>query len=94
MRCIRDTGTYGLFSFFGSEKRFRSLVEVTSDWIWEVDRDGVYTYVSPKAEALLGYKPEELLGKTPFDFMPDDEAERVAELFGDMVQSGEPFIQY
>ena len=74
-----------------SEKRFRFLVEVTSDWIWEVDRDGVYTYASPKAEDMLGYKPEQIVGKTPFDFMPVDEAERVAGLFRDIVQSGKTF---
>jgi len=74
-----------------SEERFRTLTESTSDWIWEVDLDGVYTYVSPKVEDLLGYKPEELVGKTPFDLMPADEAKRIAVLFRDIVQSGKPF---
>ncbi|MCJ7614931.1 MAG: PAS domain S-box protein [Desulfobacterales bacterium] len=74
-----------------SEERFRSLVEITSDWIWEVDVDSVYTYASPKANELLGYEPEEIIGKTPFDFMPEDEAERLAGLFRDIVQSGKPF---
>jgi two-component system cell cycle sensor histidine kinase/response regulator CckA len=74
-----------------SEEQFRSLVEITSDWLWEVDVDGVYTYASPKAKELLGYEPEEIIGKTPFDFMPEDEVERVAGLFRDIVQSGKPF---
>ena len=64
-----------------SEARFRSLVEATSDWIWEVDENIVYTYVSPHVRTLLGYEPEEVLGKTPFDLMPPDEAKRVAEVF-------------
>ena len=59
-----------------SEERFRTLVETTSDWIWEVDANGVYTYASPKVQDLLGYAPEEVVGKTPFDFMPPDEAEK------------------
>ncbi len=64
-----------------SEERFRGLVESTSDWIWEVDQRGVYTYVSPQIRNLLGYAPEEVLGKTPFDLMPTDEAQRISEIF-------------
>jgi len=74
-----------------SEEKFRSLVEATSDWVWEVDRDGRYTYASPKVRDLLGYEPEEVIGKTPFDFMPPDEAQRTAGLFGDRVELREPF---
>ena len=64
-----------------SEERFRSLVESTSDWVWEVDQNGVYTYVSPQIRNLLGYAPEELIGKTPFDLMPNNEAQRISEIF-------------
>ena len=74
-----------------SEERFRDLVETSSDWIWEVDPEGVYTYVSPKVEALLGYKPEEILRKTPFDLMPHEEQKRIRELFQDIARRGEPF---
>lgn len=64
-----------------SEERFRGLVESTSDWVWEVDQKGVFTYVSPQIRNLLGYAPEELIGKTPFDLMPNEEAQRIAEIF-------------
>jgi PAS domain S-box-containing protein len=74
-----------------SEERFRSLVETTIDWVWEVDRKGTYTYASPRISTLLGYAPEEIIGKTPFDFMQPDEAERIAEFFRSAVTSGKPF---
>jgi len=74
-----------------SEQRFRSLVETTSDWIWEVDMNSIYTYSSPKVKAILGYEPEEVIGKTPFDLMPAYEAERVASLFREIVESRKPF---
>lgn len=61
-----------------SEERFRSLVETTSDWIWSIDRDGFYTYASPKVKDLLGFNPEEVVGKKPYDFMLPDEAKRLA----------------
>ncbi len=70
-----------------SEEKYRSLVETTSDWIWEVDKSGIYTYSSPKIKDLLGYEPEEILGKTPFDFMPQDKAKRVGGLFRGIVDS-------
>jgi PAS domain S-box-containing protein len=73
-----------------SEKRFRNLIETTSDWVWEVDENGVYTYVSPRLRDLLGYQPEEVLGKTPFDFMPPDEAQRVGAIFGRIVAQLSP----
>ena len=78
-------------AFRKSEERFRNLVEVTSDWVWEVDRNGVYTYVSPIVGELLGYDVDEVLGKTPFDFMPPGEAERIGSYFESIVASQEPF---
>lgn len=74
-----------------SEERFRNLVETTSDWIWEVDEQGRYTYVSPRVREILGYGPEELVGKAPFDFMPPDEALRVKNLFNRHAERKLPF---
>jgi PAS domain S-box-containing protein len=74
-----------------SEQRFRNLVETTSDWVWEVDENCVYTYVSPRIHDLLGYQPEEVLGKTPFDLMPPDESERVASIFDPIMTQHAPF---
>ncbi|MFX0036263.1 MAG: PAS domain S-box protein [Candidatus Hermodarchaeota archaeon] len=74
-----------------SEERFRSLVETTSDWIWEVDANSVFTYSSPKIRDILGYKPEEVIGKTPFDLMPKNEAERVEKIFQTIVDPDKSF---
>jgi two-component system cell cycle sensor histidine kinase/response regulator CckA len=74
-----------------SEERYRTLTERTSDWIWEVDLNGIYTYISPKVKDLLGYETDEVIGKAPFEFMHKDEAERVTRLFQNIVRSKEPF---
>ncbi|MFX1469799.1 MAG: PAS domain S-box protein [Promethearchaeota archaeon] len=74
-----------------SEERFRSLVETTSDWIWEVDANSIFTYVSPKIKEILGYKPEEVIGITPFNLMPEDEAERVENIFQTIIESDQSF---
>lgn len=75
-----------------SEAKFRALVETSSDWIWEVDEKGVYTYASPQVADILGYTPAEVIGKTPFDLMPGDEATRVAEAFRALVAEGKPIV--
>lgn len=74
-----------------SEERFRNLVETTSDWVWEVDENGVYTYASPKVSELLGYTVQELQGKTSFEFMPYREARRIANFYSQIVTVQEPF---
>jgi len=74
-----------------SEERYRTLVETVSDWVWEVDENVVYTFVSPKIRDLLGYEPGEVLGKTPFDLMPPDEALRAKEVYGRYAARREPF---
>lgn len=74
-----------------SEDRFRKLVENTSDLIWEVDENGINTYMSPKIKEVLGYEPEELVGKRPFDFMVPDEAEFMAAVFEIIVSERKKF---
>jgi diguanylate cyclase (GGDEF)-like protein/PAS domain S-box-containing protein len=75
-----------------SEERYRNLLETTNDWVWEVDENAVYTYASPRAHAILGYQPAEIIGKTPFDLMKPAEAKRVASLFGPLIAAQQPIL--
>jgi len=74
-----------------SEARLRALIETTSDMVWEVDARGVYTYVSPRVRDLLGYEPEEVIGRTPFDLMPPEEARRIRPIFQSIAARRVPF---
>jgi PAS domain S-box-containing protein len=49
-----------------SEERFRQVAENVGDFIWEVDAKGLYLYTSPAVEKILGYTPDELIGKMHF----------------------------
>lgn len=71
--------------------RYRELAENTSDWLWEIDAAGRYTYVSPRVTALLGYRPDEVLGKSPFDFMTPAEAKRLAPEFSRIAEDRRSF---
>lgn len=64
-------------SMHESRQRLFELVETLRDWMWEVDTDWRYTFVSPQVRDLLGYEPEEVLGRTPFDLMAPEDAERL-----------------
>ncbi|NEV60798.1 PAS domain S-box protein [Thiorhodococcus minor] len=74
-----------------SQRRFQDIVDASADWVWEVDAHGRYTYVSEGVHDVLGYTPEEVLGRTPFDLMPPKEAERVAARFGTIIALRKPF---
>jgi two-component system sensor histidine kinase/response regulator len=74
-----------------SLQRFKDIVTVSADWIWEVDAEGHFTYASESVTDILGYRPEEVLGKTAFDFMPPEEADRVGAAFAGIVGRRESF---
>jgi diguanylate cyclase (GGDEF)-like protein/PAS domain S-box-containing protein len=52
------------------EQRFRQVAEASGEYLWETDADWRYTYLSERAEALLGHRRSEMLGRTPADFAP------------------------
>ncbi|MBN2003998.1 MAG: PAS domain S-box protein [Anaerolineae bacterium] len=58
-----------------SEARYRRLAENATDMLSRHTPDGVYLYVSPMCRSLLGYEPEEMVGRNVYDFVhPDDRA--------------------
>ena len=72
-------------------ERLREIISHNSDWLWEVDAQGRYTFCSEHIRHMLGYAPEHILGRTPFDLMPPEEAQRVGALFGAIVAEQRAF---
>ncbi|HSW70392.1 MAG TPA: PAS domain S-box protein, partial [Gammaproteobacteria bacterium] len=64
-----------------SELRFRLLAENATDIIARISADGNYLYVSPSCKTLLGYKPEELIGKSAFKFTHHDDISKLKKTF-------------
>lgn len=75
-----------------SEERLRDILFSTADWVWEVDENGVYTYSSQKRKEFLKASEEEIVGKTPFDFMPPEEARRVLPIFAELLKNRAPVV--
>ena len=69
-----------------SEARFRALVEHASDLIAILDTAGRFRYVSPSHQRVLGYAPEELVGRDAFALAHDDDLDylrwTLAEVLG------------
>ena len=76
-----------------SEQRFRDVASISADWIWEFDENAHFTYASEGIRGILGYAPEELLGKSAFDLMHKDEAQKVKQEFDEFAKQGKPFRQ-
>jgi two-component system cell cycle sensor histidine kinase/response regulator CckA len=64
-----------------SEEKFKSLGENAPDIIYTLALDGSFTYVNPAWEAILGYEPEEVLGKYFVDFAKQEEARDYVRVF-------------
>ena len=75
-----------------AKRYYEELVENLTDWVWEVDETASFTYSSKMAEKIMGYTPQEILGKTPFDFMNEDEVQRVGAIFGAIAAKKEPYL--
>lgn len=67
------------------ELRFLSvLLENTLDAILVADADGTARYVTPSIENLIGYKPEEMIGKKPGDFLHPEDVEQRMSAYGEI----------
>ena len=66
-----------------SEQRFRYMVQNSSDLITLVGADGTILYSSPALERVLGYRPEERVGRSIFDLLHPDDAARARGLFAE-----------
>ncbi|MGA9755048.1 MAG: PAS domain S-box protein [Desulfobaccales bacterium] len=77
-----------------SEQRFRDITEHAAEWVWETDAQGTYTYSSPVVEQLLGYKPEEVLGKYFYDFFLPGQREKLKNAALTVFAAKQPFGEF
>jgi len=74
-----------------SEDRYRQLVETTTDWVWEMDAGGIYTYSSPRIAEILGYEPAEAIGKRLDAWILPEWAEEERRWVEQLATQPEPF---
>lgn len=72
-----------------SEERYRTIVEKSRDTIVVSGRSGKVLYANPQAKDMLGFKPEEAVGKNMLEFVHPDDRERVTSSFLNDWQTGQ-----
>jgi len=78
-----------------SEDRYEQLAEQSRTVTWEVDAQGLFTYVSPVAETVYGYRPDEMIGRLHFfDLHAEAGREAFIETALNIIRSGKPFENF
>jgi PAS domain S-box-containing protein len=71
-----------------SEAKYRDLFENACDAVFVLDSELRYLDVNKRGLKLLGYSREELLGRQPFDFIPEEQRPRFAAEFDKLRRTG------
>jgi PAS domain S-box-containing protein len=65
-----------------SERRFKALVQEGSDLTAVIDLYGNYHFVSENYKSIIGYSPDELIGRNALEFIHPDDRDRISMLLG------------
>ena len=77
-----------------SEKRFSEIARMAGEWLWEQDALGYYTYCSDAVEDILGYRPEEVVGKHFLELMTPSDQNLWAASMPHVEQVTRPFHRF
>ncbi len=74
-----------------NKERLQNIIDSASEYIWELDPDGTFTYVSPRAAHVLGRPVAQILGKKLFDLVPEEDRAVLPGFFKEQAEKMEPF---
>ncbi len=77
-----------------SEARFRDVVASADEYVFEMDPNGVVTFISDAVLPILGYRPEELVGRSSLELMDDAEREHSGAFLSERVSRHEGFAHF
>lgn len=75
-----------------NEKRLRLITDNMLDLITQVDQNGIVIYATPSHKAILGYFPEEVIGKPLMDYIFPEDKQQAMEQFKRRLSTGENFM--
>jgi PAS domain S-box-containing protein len=71
-----------------SEKRFRSIFQESNDFIVTANLQQTITYCNPATAAALGWKPDEIVGRSIAEFIPAPHFERSSAMLDQKLRAG------
>jgi PAS domain S-box-containing protein len=71
-----------------ADERYRSIVNASTDLIWEIDLDGRWTFLNPACEQIYGAAPETLIGQPLADRATPDRADEERARFRALLSEG------
>lgn len=77
-----------------SEARFREFAEIASDWLWEMDEEFRFTYVSGRYTEITGINVSESLGKTRLELSAEDTSTETWQRHQDDLKHRRPFRDF
>ncbi|MBX2975126.1 MAG: PAS domain S-box protein [Ignavibacteriaceae bacterium] len=75
-----------------AEQKFRHYIENSLDIVTVLDKNGFIKYESPSIEKMLGYHPNEMIGKNVFDFTHPDERDYLYKLFTEKISEYNSYV--
>jgi PAS domain S-box-containing protein len=74
----------------GSEERYRNVAEANAGIVWDMDANLTVTHVSGRVYEILGYEPEEIIGRNPIFLIDPEDRQRVEAIMARMLRRQEP----
>ena len=62
-----------------SDERYREILDTTPEGVWRVDAEEHTDYVNPRMASMLGYSPQEMIGRKLSEFMDPEQFEIAQE---------------
>ena len=63
-----------------SEQRFRDVSEAVGEYLWEIDSEGIYTFITDRVKSVKGYPPSQLIGHKLIDFVAHEDIKKVEQI--------------
>ena len=63
-----------------NEERYKQVAETSGTWVWEINKNGIYTYSSDVGTRIIGYSPDEVVGRKYYEFFHPDSSKELRSI--------------
>ncbi len=77
-----------------NEQRYKKIVNITHDLIWNTDKNGVITFINSACKDIFGFSPSEMTGKKFADFVAEEQIEKNQKIFIEKLSQGHKSAEF